>query len=127
MALKNAGLGVDDIGHVNAHGLGSRRTDAEEAQAIAEVFAGRKSPIPVVAAKSYFGNLGAAGGMVELIASVLAQREGRLFATLNYDTPDPACPVHVVVGSDAPAGATFVNVNVSPQGQASAVVVKRFA
>lgn len=127
MALKNAGLGVDDIGHVNAHGLGSRRTDAEEAQAIAEVFAGRKSPVPVVAAKSYFGNLGAAGGMVELIASVLAQREGRLFATLNYDTPDPACPVHVVVCGDAPAGGAFVNVNVSPQGQASAVVVKRFA
>jgi 3-oxoacyl-[acyl-carrier-protein] synthase II len=112
---------------VNAHGLGSRRIDAEEAQAIAEVFQDRKSPVPVVAAKSYFGNLGAAGGLVEFICSVLAQQSGRLFATLNYTAPDPDCPIDVVATSDVPAGDTFVSVNVSPQGQSSAVVVRRYS
>jgi len=127
LALRNAGLGPQDVGHVHAHGLGSRKSDAEEAQAIAQVFGGRRSPVPVVAAKSHFGNLGAAGGLVELIGSVLAQRQGPLFATLNYETPDPECPVNVVVGNDVPAGDTVVNVSVTPQGQASAVVVRRLA
>lgn len=126
MALRNAGLSPADVGHVNAHGLGSRRIDAEEAQSIAEVFKDRKTSVPVVAAKSYFGNLGAASGLVELISSVLAQENGNLFATLNYTTPDPDCPIHVVATRDVPAGDTFVNVNVSPQGQASAVVVRRY-
>ena len=126
-AMRSAGIGPDDIGHLHAHGLASRRTDAEEAQAISEVFASRKSRVPVVAAKSYFGNLGAASGLVELIASLLAQRHGQLFATLNYETPDADCPVNVVARGDVPAGETFLNVNVSPQGQAGAVVVKRYA
>ena len=82
--------------------------------------------VPVTAPKSYFGNLGCAGGMVECIASALALNQGRLFRTLNYETPDPECPVHVVT-SEIPAGDTFINLNVTPQGQASAAVVRKFA
>src|SRR4029079_4356484 len=59
-ALRASHLKPEHVGHINAHGLSTRRCDAEEAQAIAEVFDGRRPP--VVAAKSYFGNLGAAGG-----------------------------------------------------------------
>jgi 3-oxoacyl-[acyl-carrier-protein] synthase II len=126
-ALRNAAITPDEVGHVHAHGLGSRRYDAEEAQAIAEVFASRKTPVPVVAAKSYFGNLGAAGGMVEFISSVLAQQHDDLFTTLNYQTPDPDCPVNVVATPGAKPGDVFINVSISPQGQASAAVVRRFA
>src|SRR5262245_1496176 len=71
-SLSSSRVKPDDVGHVNSHGLSTRRSDAEEAQAIAEVFAGRSSSVPVVAAKSYFGNLGAASGLVELIASLLS-------------------------------------------------------
>jgi 3-oxoacyl-[acyl-carrier-protein] synthase II len=124
-ALASAGLRPGDVGHVNAHGLATRRCDAEESQAIAEVFSGRKSPVPVTSAKSYFGNLGAGSGMVELIASVLALSNGRLFRTLNYETPDPECPVNVVKTDDLPAGDSFISANISPQGQASAVVVRQ--
>jgi 3-oxoacyl-[acyl-carrier-protein] synthase II len=126
-AMSSTGLKPDDVGHINAHGLSTRRCDAEEAQAITEVFRGRRSPIPVVAAKSYFGNLGAAGGLVELICSLLSLKNGRLFRTLNYETPDAECPVNVVNGEATSPGETFINVNISPQGQASAVVVRRFA
>jgi len=126
-ALSSTGLTLDDIGHINAHGLSTRRCDAEEGQAIAEVFCNRRSPVPVVAAKSYFGNLGAAGGLVELIGSLLSLKNGRLFRTLNYETPDAECPVNVVNGEATPPGDTFININISPQGQASAVVVRRFA
>jgi 3-oxoacyl-[acyl-carrier-protein] synthase II len=122
--LRTSRLSTDDIGHVHAHGLSTRRCDAEEAQAIAAVFSSRKSPVPVVAAKSHFGNLGAASGLVELIASLQALQHGHLFAALNYDTPDPECPV-TIAAADTPSGDAFLNVSVTPQGQASGVAIKR--
>jgi 3-oxoacyl-[acyl-carrier-protein] synthase II len=125
-ALKSARMTPDDIGHVHAHGLSTLRCDIAEAQAIRDVFRDRKEPVPVTAAKSYFGNLGAAGGMVELVASMMAIQHGTLFPTLNYETPDPECPVEVVHQPTRPAGSNVLNLNVTPQGQASAVIVGRF-
>ena len=98
-ALRSARLTPDDMGHVHAHGLSTLRCDIAEAQAIQDVFRERKAPIPVTAAKSYFGNLGAAGGMVELAASMMAIQHGTLFPTLNYETPDPECPVNVIASN----------------------------
>ncbi|NLE39218.1 MAG: beta-ketoacyl-[acyl-carrier-protein] synthase family protein [Pirellulaceae bacterium] len=125
--LDDASLDVDQIGHVHAHGLATKTSDAEEARAIADVFGSRKTPVPVVAAKGHTGNLGAGSGMIELIASVLALRNDRLFATLNHETPDPECPINVVADGDVPPGDSFINLSVTPQGQASAIVVQRFA
>ena len=124
--LLSAGLSPEGVGHVHAHGLATQKSDAEEARAIHEVFKGRGSPVPVVAAKSYFGNLGAGGGAVELIASVLTLKHGRLFPVLNYETRDPQCPVSVVQSEDVAPGHSFVSTNVTPQGQASAVAVREF-
>jgi 3-oxoacyl-[acyl-carrier-protein] synthase II len=126
MVLRTAGAGVDEIGHLHAHGLSTRTCDAEEAQAIDAVFSARSKRLPVVAAKSYFGNLGAGSGMVELIASLLALEHDRLFPILNYATPDPACPVSPVRNGDVPPGPSFINLSVTPQGQASAAMVRRF-
>jgi 3-oxoacyl-[acyl-carrier-protein] synthase II len=122
--LRDAGAGPEDVGHVHAHGLATRSCDEDEANAIQQVFGTRAEPVPVAAAKSYFGNLGAAGGLVELVASVLALADGNLFATLNYDTPDPKCPLNVCRGGTA-AGDSFLNTSVTPQGQASAVMVRK--
>jgi 3-oxoacyl-[acyl-carrier-protein] synthase II len=124
-ALADAGLPPGQIGHIHAHGLATTTCDAEEARAIASVLGESTPKVPVVAAKSSFGNLGASSGLVELIASLLALRQGRLFRTLNYKTPDPACPLRVVSEDDFPAGENVLNLSVTPQGQASAVVVRR--
>jgi 3-oxoacyl-[acyl-carrier-protein] synthase II len=123
--LAASGLGPEQIGHVHAHGQSTRRGDAAEAQAIHDVFGGRDRPVPVVAAKSHFGNLGAGSGAVELAASLLAWRHGRLFPVLNFRTPDPDCPISPVVDDSTEPGLSAVNVNVTPQGQASAVLVVR--
>ena len=61
-----------------------------------------------------------------LAASVLALHHRRLFPVLNYETPDPECPVAAVTDAETPAGDTCVNLSVTPQGQASAVLVARF-
>lgn len=107
--------------------MSTRTSDADEARAIQEVFASRSTPPPVVAAKSHFGNLGAGSGLVELIASLLAVQHDRLFPILNYATPDPECPVAAVRNGDVRPGPSFINLNVTPQGQAAAVMVRRFA
>jgi len=123
-SLRIADLPPESIGHVSAHGLGTRACDKEEAQAIRRVFGER--PVPDMAPKSYFGNLGAGSGMVELISSLTAISKDQLVPILNYETPDPECPIHAARAGDPP-GDSFLNVNVSPQGQASGLAVRRFA
>ena len=80
--------------------------------------------VPVTAPKSYFGNLGAAGGAMEMAVSVLALSAGLVPATLNYERPDPACPLRVVRGEplSCPASPALL-INWTGIGQAAAVVL----
>ncbi len=122
-ALREAGRAPAEIGHINAHGLATTDRDAEEARAIHEVFGPAADKVPVAALKSYFGNLGAGSGAVELIASVLALKADHLPRTLNYETPDPACGLAVTRDDKTPAGRSFLNLSVTPQGQAAVLCV----
>jgi len=124
-ALRESGLTGDRLGHVNAHGLATVEADAAEAVAIGEVLGDSNRRVPVVAAKSYFGHLGAASSVVELIASLGSLGEQQLFRTLNYQTPDPQCPVAVTTDHGQPSGENFLKLSVTPQGQAAALVVAR--
>jgi 3-oxoacyl-[acyl-carrier-protein] synthase II len=123
--LRSADFPIEDVGHINAHGLSTRSCDEEESRAIHAIFGERAARLPVTAAKSYFGNLGAGGGMVETIASVLALNHKRLFGVLNYETPDPKCDLAVSRDGTDP-GQCFLKVNVTPQGQASALLIRAF-
>ncbi|MDR3181495.1 MAG: beta-ketoacyl-[acyl-carrier-protein] synthase family protein [Planctomycetaceae bacterium] len=133
--LRQNALTPDGIGHISAHGLGSRAADKAEAEAIQDVFGSRKTPVPVTAMKGIFGNLGAGSGMVELIGSVLALKNGQLFPTVNYAQPDAECPLHLVTSKNAaeaiPSGTVSlaenycIKTSFNPQGQASAVLIRR--
>jgi 3-oxoacyl-[acyl-carrier-protein] synthase II len=123
--LTSAKLKPADIGHIHAHGLSDVECDKREAQGIAAVLGAAKDRVPVTAAKSYFGNLGAAGGLVEAIASTLALQDGKLFPIQSIEHLDPACPIRPAKRGDA-AGETCINVNVTPQGQASGIVIRRW-
>jgi len=125
--LQSGGIDASEVGHFNAHGLSTRSSDAEEARAVGEAFGDRAATLPVVAAKANFGNLGAASGMVELIGSLMALHHGRLFPVLNHETPDPQCPLAVVTADEVGPGESFAALNVTPQGQATALMVRRFA
>ena len=127
-ALHSAGASPDDIGHVHAHGASTSRGDVEEAQAICSTLGDRSSPVPVTTMKGHIGNLGAGSGTVELIASLMAMRADKLFPVLNYETADPECPVAVVRPGDSPSpGSSVLNVNVTPQGQASALLIRSWS
>ena len=113
------------IGHLHAHGLGTVECDRDEAEAIQEVFGEPAEQPPVTTAKGSIGNLGAGGGMVEIVASLQALG-GDLFPIRNLDHLDPQCPVNACVDT-VPAGDQFISVNITPQGQASAVRIRSFA
>jgi 3-oxoacyl-[acyl-carrier-protein] synthase II len=125
-ALRDAGATPWAVGHVQAHGLATRTCDEAEARAIRDVLGGVDRKIPVAAPKSYFGNLGAGGAMVELIAGTMALHQNKLFATRNYRTPDPACGIDVAAEPTTP-GDSFLKLSVTPQGQAAVLFVKKYA
>jgi len=126
-ALEAAGIPASAVGHLHAHGLSSRLVDRDEALAIRSVFGTSADSLPVVAAKSYFGDSGAGSAALELAASLLALKHGRLFPILNCEALDPECPIHPVVDPDADAGTSFLNLNISCQGQASSVLIRSAA
>ncbi|HET6423971.1 MAG TPA: beta-ketoacyl synthase N-terminal-like domain-containing protein [Planctomycetaceae bacterium] len=125
-ALRSANISVEDIGHINAHGLGIKAVDQAEALAIHDVFGpdlGRK--IPVTALKGYFGNSGAGSGTLELAASLLSLRNGVIPMTLNYEHGNPDCPLNVVHGQPLKTSNKVVlNLNVTRIGQATAAIVE---
>jgi 3-oxoacyl-[acyl-carrier-protein] synthase II len=123
-AVADAGIGPDDVDHVNAHGLSSRTSDAWEARNLHAVFADR---VPATSLKSFVGNLGAAGGLVELAGSVLGLSRGLAPATLNYEQSDPDCPVSVIADGPRPVVKPFlVKVGFTQMGQCAAVVVRKW-
>ncbi|MBI3408211.1 MAG: beta-ketoacyl-[acyl-carrier-protein] synthase family protein [Planctomycetes bacterium] len=125
-ALERAGIGPKDIDHVNAQGNSSRDADAWEARAIAEVFGTGRDASPVLACKSYMGHLGASGSAVEMIASLLALKHGVVPRTLNYEEPDPACPVNVLREARQVRKPHFLKIAFTEMGQCAAIVFRKF-
>jgi 3-oxoacyl-[acyl-carrier-protein] synthase II len=121
-ALAKAGMQPADMGHVNAHGESSIEQDRLEAEAIKQTL----GSVPVTAIKSYFGDLAAGSGAVELIASVLALQEGRAPPIRNLEEPDTACPIEGIRGDWRPVSKrTAIALNQSSTGQAAAVIITR--
>lgn len=119
-ALQAAGMKPEDVGHVNAHGAGTIQDDRVEAQGIQAAL----GSVPVTAPKSFFGDLGAGSGAVEMAASVLALNKGRAPRTLNYEKPDPECPVNVIHNESLPIERrTAMVLSQSETGQAVAMLL----
>jgi 3-oxoacyl-[acyl-carrier-protein] synthase II len=89
LALQDAGIGVDDVLYINAHGTSTPLNDRSETNAIkAALGAERAAQIPVSSTKSAIGHLLGAAGAVEAIATLLALRDRIAPPTLNYEEPD---------------------------------------
>jgi 3-oxoacyl-[acyl-carrier-protein] synthase II len=124
-AMADAGIGPKDLDHINAHGVSSEEGDAWEARGIGLAF-GSENP-PILAVKSYIGNLGAASGSTELVASLLAFHQGRLPGTLNYEQADSRCPVKVAVGGPMKCRKPYaIKLGFTELGQCAALVLRRW-
>lgn len=117
LAMSN--VPASKIGHVSAHGLATVNDDIIEAQAIEQTL----GDVPVTAAKSFFGNLGPGGGAAELALSLMGLHHGVVPPTLNYEQPDPACPVNVVSTIQPARGSTVLAMNHKLTGQAVSLLI----
>lgn len=97
LALRQAGIPPEKVGYCNAHGTSTKLNDAAESQAFLDVF-GSALP-PVSSTKSMIGHLLGAAGAVESVACVLTIRYNTIHPNINYETPDPECPVNVVANT----------------------------
>jgi nodulation protein E len=93
--LADAGLQAEDIDYVNAHGTGTKYNDELETQAIRRAFGKHADSLSVSSTKSMHAHCMGAAGALELIACVMAIREGIVPPTANYREKDPACDLDV--------------------------------
>ena len=127
LAIEDAGVTIDDIDYISAHGTGTQENDKIESLAIRTLFGDRAGQVAISSIKSMMGHLIAAAGATELIACVLAIRDGIIPPTANYQNPDPACDLDYVPNQPRQAR---VDVALSNSfgfgGQNDTLVVRRF-
>ena len=126
-ALEDAGITIDDVDYINAHGTSTSVNDRVETLAIKEVFGPRAYKIPVSSTKSMTGHLIAAAGASEVIYCLLAIRDGMIPPTINLDNPDADCDLDYVphVARKAKCDVALSN-SFGFGGQNVSIVVRRF-
>ena len=96
LALKDAKLGVGDIGYINAHGTSTPLGDKAETNAVKRVFEAESKRVCVSSTKSQLGHLLGASGGVEFVVSLLTLIHQLVPPTINLETPDPDCDLDYV-------------------------------
>jgi nodulation protein E len=124
-ALDNAGLNAVDIGYINAHGTGTAANDKTECAAVADVFGAHADALMISSTKSMHGHLIGGTGAVELLACIMALREGVIAPTIGYEEPDPECALDVVPNVAREADVRVVLSNAFAFGGLNAVLALR--
>ncbi|MBA3334955.1 MAG: beta-ketoacyl-ACP synthase II [Pyrinomonadaceae bacterium] len=126
-AMKDAGIGPEQIGYINAHGTSTPYNDKYETLAIKLAFGDHAQNVAISSTKSMVGHaLGAAGG-IEAVFSVLAIHEKVLPPTTNYEFPDPECDLDYIPNEARVAEVEYVLSNSFGFGGTNACLIfKRF-
>ncbi len=95
-AMQDARLNPEEIGYINAHGTGTAANDKTECAAVADAFGTHADRLMISSTKSMHGHLIGGTGAVELLACIMALRDGVIAPTIGYEEPDPECALDVV-------------------------------
>ncbi len=95
-ALQDARIDRDRVGYINAHGTGTVANDKTECAAVADVFGPHADRLMMSSTKSMHGHLIGGTGAVELLACIMALKDGVIAPTIGYEEPDPECALDVV-------------------------------
>ena len=93
MALANARRSPGDIDYISAWGPGHREIDFKEAQSLKRIFGPLLETIPVTSIKGSVGSGMAAAGAIQIASAALTLQRGIIPPTVNWETPDPDCPL----------------------------------
>lgn len=124
-ALKDARINPEEVGYINAHGTGTAANDKTECAAVADVFGRYADDLMISSTKSMHGHLIGGTGAVELLAVIMALRDGIIAPTIGYEEPDPECALDVVPNTAREAQVDVALSNAFAFGGLNAVMALR--
>lgn len=125
IALANAAIHPREVDCVNAWGPGHRVIDQAEARAVARLFGEHAREIATVSIKGAIGNPLGAAGAIQTACAALALQHGVIPPTVNWEHPDPACPLNLSSRARITAHRTTVVNSHGLSGTNACLVVKR--
>ncbi len=110
-AMQDARINAEDVGYINAHGTGTAANDKTECAAVSDVFGHHADRLMISSTKAMHGHLIGGTGAVELLACIMALRDGIIAPTIGFEEPDPECALDVVpnVAREAKVDAVLSN------------------
>ncbi len=126
-AVEDAKVPFDAVGYINAHGTGTAANDKTECAAVADVFGAHADKLMISSTKSMHGHLIGGTGAVELLACIMALRDGVIAPTIGYEEADPECALDVVPNEAREAKVDVVLSNAFAFGGLNAVLALRAA
>jgi nodulation protein E len=124
-ALADGKIDKSQVGYINAHGTGTAANDKTECAAVADVFGHHADELMISSTKSMHGHLIGGTGAVELLACIMALRDGIIAPTIGYEEPDPECALDVVPNESREANVDVVLSNAFAFGGLNAVLALR--
>ncbi|MCI5040466.1 MAG: beta-ketoacyl-[acyl-carrier-protein] synthase family protein [Donghicola eburneus] len=124
-ALADGKIDKSQVGYINAHGTGTAANDKTECAAVADVFGHHADELMISSTKSMHGHLIGGTGAVELLACIMALRDGIIAPTIGYEEPDPECALDVVPNVSREANVDVVLSNAFAFGGLNAVLALR--
>lgn len=124
-ALLDAKLNREEVGYINAHGTGTAANDKTECAAVADAFGAHADKLMISSTKSMHGHLIGGTGAVELLACIMALRDGIIAPTIGYEEADPECALDIVPNEAREAKVSAALSNAFAFGGLNAVIALR--
>ena len=124
--VDDAGVALEDVDYINAHGTSTPYNDKFETAAIRKVFGAHADKLMVSSTKSMTGHMLGAAGAIEAAVCAMTLQEGIVCPTINYEHPDPECDLDYVPNTPRKADVKIaISTNLGFGGHNGALLFKK--